>query len=153
MLGGFDAWLQSSLGGLDSVVNATTGGWEVIVARVSPEAAAVLKQGSVYRTTPFGNASLTWTMQSAADGLNIQLFVPVGSVAEVHAPVSIAGLRLLSIAESDAGVVARVNPDRSVAEFKQDVERPPWLKHLETKANAVVVVVGPGQYRFTAAYR
>jgi len=132
MLGGFDAWLQSSLGGLDSAVNGRSGGWRHMIVRVSPEAAAALKQARVSRQTRFGEASLSWT---AADGkLSSKLVVPIGVEAEVHSPAAMGGRRLSTVTRNGRVV---------------------WSHEtgaVDREMRAAVAWVGSGTHEFKATY-
>ena len=95
MLGGWDAWLHSSIAGLDAVVNGSVYGWKELVVRVSPGVIPELKAVSSERQTPFGQVSFAWSYSNAK--FTQELKLPVGTTATVHAPDSIAGRRLRSI--------------------------------------------------------
>ena len=106
MLGGFDAWILSSIGGLDSVVNGTAGsaGWRNVIARVAPAAIAVVKHASYVKHTRFGPVGISWKYDAGT--FSTTLSVPTGVTVAVHTPSHLAGadgrsrtLRLHSLKE------------------------------------------------------
>jgi hypothetical protein len=151
MLGGWDAWLLSSVGGLDSSVNGSTGGWKNIVVRVSPAVMPMLQRASYTKTTRFGDVTLSWTF---ADGkLTMDLALPVGTTATVHTPTAVAGATLREVRETSSGTA-----DSAPLWGSGRVGAPPaGVRGVELVADAVVTAVGGGlgaggHYRFEARY-
>ena len=133
MLGGWDAWLLSSVGGLDSAVNGSTGGCKDIIARVSPGVVAELKTASYTKKTTFGDVTLTWEY---ADGkLGMELTLPVGTTATVHTPQLVGGKRLQMVHETSSGAGEDLMASR---------ETPEGVRAVEVTAEAVLTTVVGG---------
>ena len=76
MLGGWDAWLHSSIAGLDAAVNGSVHGWKEITVRVSPGVIPELKAVSSERQTPFGKveyaAPTNYSLQQAVSSIVLE---------------------------------------------------------------------------------
>ena len=165
MYGGFDGWMTTALGGLDTVSNATTTGWRVLTVRPLPAAIATLGRASASVETRLGAAAVAWRFEQAdgSDGgaamntmaaergvpaggghLSLNVTVPVGAVAELHVPATLAlalpgGARAVvhlgAVADARSGallVSTRTAPRRD--------------------ADALVFVVGSGVHEVSAQF-
>lgn len=147
MLGGWDAWLLSSVGGLDSAVNGSTGGWADIIVRVAPAAITTLRKASYKKLTRFGEVSLDWRFE--AGKFTSTLSLPVGTRATVHTPSVLReggvdyGVR--SITESAQLLWARDSTSSSALEVG-------GVFSVQQAAAAVLTEVGSGSYLFEAQY-
>lgn len=167
MLGGFDAWIMSSIGGLDSVVNGTVGssGWRNVVARVAPAAITVLKHAAYVKHTRFGPVGISWKYDAGT--FSTTLSVPTGVTVAVHTPSQLAGegggaaavLQLQSVEEggtqlfnndeasASGGIEAKASRrGRNVGVFQVSVH------DNDGGAAAIVTDVGSGVYHFEAKY-
>ena len=84
-----------------------------------------------------GQVSLEWEYSTAQ--LQMKLTVPVGAMAEVHAPLTVQGRALSHVVEGKARLWPTMADSASI-----------W--HVDQKEEAVVVTVGSGEYSFAAAY-
>lgn len=152
MLGGFDAWLTSSVGGLDSMINGTVAGWRHIKARVSPGVLSALKKSSFVKHTRFGDVKMSWTFDGSS--LKTDLTLPVGTEAAFHTPSSLrseGGKRLVSLAEGDATDSDHETLMWTVAE-PGALHTSPWALENSAESHAVIATVGSGRYHFVARY-
>ena len=143
MLGGFDAWLTSSVGGLDSVVNGTSAGWRHIKARVSPGVVPIVRQATVTQHTRFGKAELACTFDGST--LHSKLVVPIAALADFHAPRKLRSAKLIKLTET--GVVAWAKTGA--------INTPDGVARVLVSADddAVITTVGSGSYHFEAHYQ
>jgi alpha-L-rhamnosidase len=146
MLGGFDAWVLSSIGGLDSAVNGTDSGWRHVISRVSPAAVTRVGHASYTKDTRFGAVTIKWSY--AQTKLTIEYAVPVGVQLTMHSPRELIdggvalglttlheGAHLLWAAGSASGAT-------NVA----------GVRAMSMGTEALQVTVGSGLYRFEASY-
>jgi|EP01043_Picozoa_sp_COSAG02_P035818 hypothetical protein len=148
MLGGWDAWLHSSIAGLDAVVNGSVYGWKELVVRVSPGVIPELKAVSSERQTPFGQVSFAWSYSNAK--FTQELKLPVGTTATVHAPDSVEGRRLHSIVHVESSGTRTTLWSNG---GPSDSERPAGVVTSQNGIDAVEVTVGSGSYRLESEYR
>ena len=147
MLGGWNAWLLSSVGGLDSVVNGTTGGWRDIAVRVAPAAVTTIRSSSYKKLTRFGEISLDWSYDGGKFTMLLRL--PVGTAATVHAPSTLSDggvTRTVSSLAEGSQLIWRA--DGSVAKLVGGVAS----VAQDQEAAAVLAQVGSGLYTFEAQY-
>ena len=153
MLGGFDAWILSSVGGLDSAVNGTnTAGWKNVIARVAPAAITVVKQASYVKHTRFGPVGIHWKYDAGT--LSTNLSVPTGVTVAVHTPTQLtdkgSNLQLHSLKEGGMQLLK----DESAAMLGRNGVLAVARQHGGGSGESTVVTdVGSGEYQFKAVYQ
>jgi hypothetical protein len=84
-------FIAAAIGGLtiDSspLADSTTTGWRKLLVHPAPYAMRTLGQGGFSRTTPQGEARVSWVANSTASVAELQLRVPPAATADVRLPL------------------------------------------------------------------
>jgi hypothetical protein len=107
MFGGFHSWLSTHVAGLDTVTAGNVSGWRHILVAPMPASVRRLKTAAISLETRFGLAGVSWVYEEPKGVLSLNVTVPIGSFADVHAPTLYGRLPQI-VSEHGANVSFRV---------------------------------------------